>query len=46
MYSKVAVEVNCVDNDINFPLFAFVRCPTETFELTIGISIEFPVTLI
>ena len=33
-------------NYINFPSFICVRCPTELFNLSIGISLECPVTLI
>ena len=42
MYSKTAVKAN----DIEFLSFTCVRYPTELFELSIGISLEFLVTLI
>ena len=42
MHSKTAVKANCVE----FPSFSCVICQTELFELSIGISLEFLVTLI
>ena len=43
MYSKTAVKANCVDK---YYRFTCVRYPTELIELSIGISLEFLVTLI
>ena len=46
MYSKTAVKANRVDKWYQFPSMTCVRCLKELFELSIGISLEFPVTLI
>ena len=46
MYSKTAVKANRVDNDIEFPSFTCVRYTTVLFELSIGVLLEFLVTLI
>ena len=43
MYSKTAVKANRVDKCYRF---ACVRCPTELFELSFGILLEFLVTLL
>ena len=46
MYSKTNVKANRVVNDIDFHSFTCVRCLTELFELSVGIPLEFPVTLL
>ena len=46
MYCKTVIKANRVANDIDSPSFTCVRRTTEQFELSIGISLEFPVTLI
>ena len=47
MYSKTAVKANRVDKLYRFPLIYPCKMPDkELFELSIGISLEFLVTLI
>ena len=45
-YSKTVIKQIVKINDMDFPSFTCVRCATELFGLSIGISMECPVTLI